>query len=453
VVRTLTSKDFNKIFDSFFVFITCLIIIVKIYGLFNLNFLFLVVFFIYLVRNVFLIDRNASIPGYTWLDVAVLLIAVAEGVSYAASMYCENSFYSVVEISFLVLFFYWIKFNLKHNYQRTMIYLFISGLGVLISIEGVLSLLSGYIQMKEAGFSDLSDFRHIIYVGSSAGSPTGEWITLYLAFLPFSFIVLFEKFRKGKRESFLLLIPVILILIIPVLSCFRGMYLALASFTIIGSSLFLLYKLASLKKVILFNAVFLLSLGLMVVPSPFFKPVLTTFSMFQTTSQVRSYEGRKSLWKSGVEIIMDHPVSGIGANNFPIRYVTYKDQSDDAPFIGRVFNFLLQVAIEKGLIGLCAYCVLILAFFFISHRKIKLLQDDWNQRVVVVLFISTFAAIMVRDLTYSSILSNKGVHLLLWFMLAHNAQLPNTKNSLQKVSTGEIAMRKNESRGNNMFGV
>ena len=432
VVNNVPFKDFNNIFDYFFVFITCLIIIVKIYGLFNLNFLFLFVFFIYLARNIFLDDRNVSMPRFTWLDAAILFIAVAEGVTYATSLYCENSFYSVVEISFLTLFFYWIKFNLNHDYQRTMIYLFVTGLGVLFSIEGVLGFLSDYVQMKEAGFSDFSDFRHIIYFGSPIGSPTGEWITIYLAFLPFSLIVLFEKFRKGSRESFLLLIPVMLLLLVPVLSCFRGMYLALASFALVASILFLSYKLSSMKKVILFNTVFIFSIGLMVVISPFFKPVLTTIALFQTTSQVRSYEGRKSLWKSGVEMIKDHPITGIGANNFPIRYVTYKDQNDDAPFIGRVFNFFLQVTIEKGLTGLFACCFLIFAFFFISHRKTRLLDNNWNQKVVVVLFMSAFAAIIVRDLTYSSILSNKGAHLLLWLMIAHNAQLPNTKISLQK---------------------
>ena len=297
-------------------------------------------------------------------------------------------------------------------------------LGVLLSISGILYFLSSYFQMRAAGFSNFCDFRHIFYFGSPAGSPTGEWITLYLAFLPFSFIVLFEKFKKDKRESLLLLIPPILILIILVCSCSRGMYLAIGSFAFFGSALFLWYKLSSLKMVVLFNTIFLISLGLIIVTSPLFKPVVTTLSLFQTTSQVRSYEGRKSIWKAGIEMIKNYPLSGIGANNFPIMYVTYKDQYDDTPFVGRVFNFFLQLTIEKGIVGLIAYCFLIITFFCISHQKIKLLHNEWNQQVVVVLFVSTFAAIIVRDLTYSSILFNKSVHLLLWFMLAHNTQMP-----------------------------
>ena len=358
------------------------------------------------------------------VDFSILFIAVAEGVSYATSTYRENSFYSAADISFFILFFYWIRFNLKYHYQRIAMYIFFSILGVLISISGILNFLSSYFRMKAAGFSNVSDLRHIFYFGSPSGSPTGEWITLYLALLPFSLIVLFEKFKNDNRESLLLFIPPILILIILVCSCSRGMYLAIASFAFFGSALFLWYKLSSLKKVILFNAIFLISLGFVIVTSPLFKPVVTTLSLFQTTSQVRSFEGRKSIWKSGIEMIKDYPFSGIGTDNFPIMYVTYKIQHDDTPFVGRVFNFFLQLTIEKGLVGLIAYCFLIITFFFISHHKIILLHNDWNQQVVIVLFISAYAAIILRDLTYSSLFSNKGVHLLLWFMLAHNALLP-----------------------------
>jgi tetratricopeptide (TPR) repeat protein len=293
--------------------------------------------------------------------------------------------------------------------------------------------------MKSVGFNDITDFKHIFYFGSPSGSPTGEWITIYLALLPFSIIILVGKLKKDDSKSVLLLIPVILILTISVISFSRGMYLAIASFALINSALFLLYKLSSLRKVILFNAVFLLSIGSLVVISPLCKPVLTTVLMFQTTSQIRSYEGRKSLWRSGVQMIKDYPLSGIGANNFPIKYAAYKDKNDDAPFVGRVFNFFLQLTIEKGFIGLCAYCSLLIVFFFFSHRKIKLSNDDWNQQAAVVLVMSAFAAVIVRDLSYSSIFSNKGVHLLLWFMIAHNAQIPGESIPLQTSYYKKIA--------------
>lgn len=430
-------KVISKVFDHLFVIILCILFFLNIYGSLNLNSLLLIVFLVYLIKNIFLENFHSNIPRYTWIDSAIVLLAVAEGVSYISSTYRENSFYNVIDLSFFILFFYWIKFNLK-DYQRTATYIFLAGFGVLISINGTRFFLSLYFQMKSIGLNDLSDFRHIFYFGSPMGSPTGEWITLFLAFLPFPLILLFAKFKIDNCKSLFLLIPVILILAIPVMSCSRGMYLALASFAFFGSTLLLLYKLYSLKKVFRFNLLFLLSIGLIIVVTPLFKPVLTTISMFQTTSQVRSFEGRKSLWKTGIEIIKDHPVTGIGSNNYAIKHVTYKDKNEDSQFVSRVFNIFLQITIEKGFIGLLAYCFIIIAFFFISHQKLKLLHNNRSQQVVIILFMSAFAAILVRDLTYSSMLSNKGVHLLFWFMFAHNAQLPDQTIPLQINSRKKI---------------
>lgn len=433
-MNTTRLRVFSHALDHLFVVITHFIIFVTIYGFFNLHILLLVVFLIYLIKN-YIDGFSFNMLKFSWSDSAIVLIIVAEGVSYATSTYRENSFYSIVDISFLVLFFYWIKYNLKYDYQRTKIYLFLSVIGVLVSIEGILTFLSGYFQMKSVGFSELNDFKHLFYFGSTVGSPTGEWITIYLAFLPFSLIALFINYEKENRKTLLLFIPVLLILLVPMISCNRGMYLAIASFALLGSALFLLYKLSSLRQILLFNTIILLLLGSVVVISPFFNPVLTTVSMFQTTSQVRSFEGRKSLWKAGIKMIKDHPLTGIGSNNFPMKYATYKDQNDDTPYVGRVFNFFLQITIEKGIIGLIAYCSFIFTFFFISHQRIKLLHDDWNHQVVTVLFMSAYAAILIRDLSYSSILYNRGIHLLIWLMFAHNAQMPDRTSPLQSNST------------------
>jgi tetratricopeptide (TPR) repeat protein/O-antigen ligase len=421
-------QKISSVFDYSFIVVTCFVIFITIYGLFNLYLPFLVIFFIYLAKIIFFDDFNSSTFHYTWIDLAILLVAVAEGVSYITSTYRENSFYSIVDSSFFIFFYYWVKFNLKHDYQRKAIFLFATVFGIYLFLDGMLTFLSGYSQMKSAGLNDFNEFRHLLSFGSPNGSPTADWSTIFLACLPFSLILFFLNFRKDKRESLLLLIPAMLILMIPVISCFRGMYFAIAAFAIIGSALFLLYKLSSFRKILLFNTVFMLSIGLIVVISPFFKPVLTTISMFQTTSQVRSFEGRKSLWKIGVEMVKDHPLTGIGSNNFPTKYIVYKDQNDDAPYAGRVFNTFLQITIEKGFTGLCAYSFLIITFFFISHRKIKLLYNDWNQQTAVVLFTSAVTAILIRDLSYSSIFYNRGANLLIWFMFAHNTQLPNNTN-------------------------
>ena len=93
----------------------------------------------------------------------------------------------------------------------------------------------------------------------------------------------------------------------------------------------------------------------------------------------------------------------------------------DSAYAGRVYNLFLQLLVEKGVVGLLAYCLLFFSFFKVSHDKVRLIKDDAFQQAVVVLFMATFVALIVRDLSYSSILDNEGVSTLLFFIFANNA--------------------------------
>jgi putative inorganic carbon (hco3(-)) transporter len=426
--------DRSKAFNNSFIVITCLIIFLTIYGFFNSSLLLLVVFFLFLSKQILKLDSSSDIYCFTLFDIAIAIIAVVEVIGYLTSIYRENSFYSITDISFSILFYYWIKFNLKHEYQIRAIYIFIAALGVFFFFDGIISFSSTYSQMASAGLLNINDFKNVFTFGAPVGTPTAEWSTLYLVCLPFSMLVFCIKYKKEQPfASFLFLLLPITILVIPIISCFRGMYIAIVSFFVIASMLFIKYKLASLKQVSVFNAAIILPLAIIISISPVRESVLSTASMFHTTSQIRSYEGRENLWKTGLFMIKEHPLTGIGSNNFAIEYEKYKDQNDNAPFTGRIFNFFLQLAVEKGLLGLAAYCFLIISFFYVSHRKVKYLKE-WDEKAPVILMMSAFAAILVRDLSYSSILYNKGAYLLIWFIFARNTQLPDEKKEIRHVA-------------------
>jgi hypothetical protein len=89
----------------------------------------------------------------------------------------------------------------------------------------------------------------------------------------------------------------------------------------------------------------------------------------------------------------------------------------------RPFNYFLHLLIEKGVLGLLVYLLLLFSFFIVSHRKVRLLQGDVYRASVVVCFMIAYAAVMVRDLSESSILANRGASVILWFMFANNARL------------------------------
>ena len=144
-------------------------------------------------------------------------------------------------------------------------------------------------------------------------------------------------------------------------------------------------------------------------------------SSVKTTSQVRSIEGRSNVWEQSIQMVKEHPFFGVGSNNFTLAYLPYKSQQDDARFIDSAFNTFLQILIEKGIVGFLAYSFLFFAFFKVSLNKIKRFQNDNLKSATLILFTSAVLAVLVRDLTYSSMFVNKGASIFLWFMFAHNA--------------------------------
>jgi O-antigen ligase len=141
--------------------------------------------------------------------------------------------------------------------------------------------------------------------------------------------------------------------------------------------------------------------------------------MFKSKSQVRSFEGRMHLWRASVDIVEQHPWTGVGTYNFPMRYAAYTE--DHTAIVVSTFNYFLQILAERGALGLLAYSLLLFAFFKTSAAHIKLCKSELH-RLTAILFVASFAAVIVRDLTYSSILINKGANAVLWLMFAASAR-------------------------------
>jgi O-antigen ligase len=369
----------------------------------------------------FLLGRSPAGP-LTWVDWSLFAVVLAESVSYLNSKYAANSLHGYNETLFLFLFYCFVRLNLKREYQRVGIFLIITVFGLCLSATTLLSFARQYAEITAHGFGEVTNFRHAFRAFQTDSSPAGEWVTLYLALLPFP-VLLFVRWSKAAPAlSWLLLCPAVLILVAISATFSRGLYLAAASFFVSALLLFRLYRLPALNRVAGFGAAALLLLAAVLCLTPLRTPVLDTVSLFKTTSQVRSIEGRASLWKVSWEIAEDHPLLGVGAFNFPMHYAAYK--GDDAVFVGRTFNIFLQLLVEKGALGLLAYCLLFFSFFKVSHESLRLHGGDAAQKAVTAVFVAACVALLVRDFSYSSVLTNQGVSTILWFVFAANAGAP-----------------------------
>jgi O-antigen ligase len=86
----------------------------------------------------------------------------------------------------------------------------------------------------------------------------------------------------------------------------------------------------------------------------------------------RTSEQRLLYWKRGMEMIEDHPVLGVGLNNFPPYFQSHyrKDMLYETAQLPH--NIFIQVGTDSGLLGLSAYLMLIISIFRANARTRKM---------------------------------------------------------------------------------
>lgn len=424
ISRTLSVNKslVSRTLEVLLILLILMIILTTIWEVFSTYSLLMSAILVFSIKNFFPSRDGSRTYHINLLDVSMFSFILVELISFYESTYQANSFPHVIETLSLCLFYYLVRFSLRRDYLRITLFSILSLMAFCISLGAIITFFMQFQKVKALGFADPTDLKHTFSLFNHAGTPVGEWITIFLVLLPFP-LAIFIRFNNLGFEKWLLLCPFFTILVAALLTFSRGVYAAIVAFSIIASVLFWFYRLAPLKRIIQFNLLSLLVLVSVLTLTSLPKSIITTFSLFNTASQVRSFEGRMNIWKQSAEIVSRHPWFGVGPNNFAMQYVAYKSQDGDAVFVGRAFNSFLQIFIEKGVLGLAAYIFLLAAFFIVSHRKIKLPGGEVYERCVIVLFMAAYAAVLVRELSYSSMMMNKGVAVLLWLMMGNNAQL------------------------------
>ncbi|MFR8838490.1 O-antigen ligase family protein [Bacteroides nordii] len=249
----------------------------------------------------------------------------------------------------------------------------------------------------------ISDFK---FVFTPLGMSINAWSTflIYIFLLQNLCLFLYKKNTKyfiyvsfGFASSLFLLIN----------SFTRGVYLCLIVYFISTSIILIKGKFSKVQKN--YFAFFLIALiGLS--SSVFTEDIIKTIKLTETTSQQRSLIGRLSSAHKSIEIFSQSPLTGVGSGNFSFAENFYEKGNDTVTsFSG---NTLFQLLAEKGVFGCVLVCCLLISIFM------NLLKYRGKLGVEKYIFISFLIILIVREMTFPSILSNSACQSLLFFFIA-----------------------------------
>lgn len=248
--------------------------------------------------------------------------------------------------------------------------------------------------------------------------PVNDWVAFLLCLLPYP---LMSAIRAEDRLKRLFHIAVSALLTASIiLSLSRGAYVALVVFYLISILCPILNKADNKHNDIRIIALSAF-IGLALV-APANKEVLTTCAMSRTASQKLSTQGRMQLAENCLSIWKDKPLTGVGAGNFNIVYDTrIVDRKASST---RATNTYALILVEKGILGLLAYCGLIIILLVSGLKGIKKASAPY-------LFLACFVALCARGVFFSSLFDKRAVLMMVMLIMFSLVQKSNSNEAAE----------------------
>lgn len=209
-----------------------------------------------------------------------------------------------------------------------------------------------------------------------------------------SIFIVFSLIISSKKPILKLFYLFVFILqILNIISCqSRNALLAL----VLGAFLItILYN----KRYIIFTII--LPIILLIIPQSRIR-LFEIFNMDQNVSRIK-------LWKLTSIIIKEHPITGIGYNNFEYVYGDYVSKNPELmiwdgyhPY--HPHNIILKVQSELGILGIIAFFAFIIATIYIFFKLIKSPINKNIKIIIIGLFTSilSFQSMNLIDCYYNS---------------------------------------------------
>jgi putative inorganic carbon (HCO3(-)) transporter len=131
----------------------------------------------------------------------------------------------------------------------------------------------------------------------------------------------------------------------------------------VGLGLSLLVVSGLARRFVLLLVLVAATAAVLAVPSPVQKRALSIVDPTDPTARERFL-----FWDAGRRMVEDAPLLGLGPGGVKHHYPQYRDPSARRPATGHLHNNVVQIAAERGLIGLAAWLAIWVAFFVQAGR-------------------------------------------------------------------------------------
>jgi putative inorganic carbon (hco3(-)) transporter len=163
----------------------------------------------------------------------------------------------------------------------------------------------------------------------------------------------------------------------------------------------------------LLMAIVLAALLAVWVPSPLQRRALSIVDPRDPTARERLY-----FWEAGFRMWRDAPVLGVGPGGVKRHYPDYRDPAARRPATGHLHNNVVQIAAERGVIGLAAWLAIWAAFFVQAGRiYARLPAARVDDRALVAGSLAAVAGFHVAGL-FEYTFGDSEVISLLWVVMA-----------------------------------
>lgn len=136
----------------------------------------------------------------------------------------------------------------------------------------------------------------------------------------------------------------------------------------------------------------------------------------------RSNADRILAWRSALDMLREHPATGVGFGQFKVRYLAEYKYAQESQKLTHAHNNFLQVSAENGIIGLAGFLYFIGYYLYRSMRNYCINKNPYD----ILVFTIFFGFICLFGMIDYSLGFSTGIRTM-WFLLAILLQLKKTE--------------------------